>query len=99
MLQQYTAYSTAAKTHCANLLMPCRNYYLLIVFFGIATLYSSLIVHRQQTEQKGQKSIKAAEKPVNGLGYFVVTLFHINLTVCLAYLHLPVTYQQALHLY
>ncbi len=52
-----------------------RNYYLLITFFALATLFSVLDVRRQQ------KGRNAADKPVNGLGYFVVTLFHINLTV------------------
>ena len=57
----------------------CRNYYLLIAFFALATLYSFLDIQRQQIHQKGQKS--AGTATVNGLGYTVITLFHINLTV------------------
>lgn len=57
----------------------CRNYYLLILFFALATLYSFLDLRRQQIRQKGQKS--AGTATVNGLGYTVITLFHINLTV------------------
>ncbi|KAL0051828.1 hypothetical protein WJX82_002729 [Trebouxia sp. C0006] len=54
------------------------NYYLMIIFFALATLYSFLDIQRQQAATS--KTSKAAKKPVNGLGYFVVTLFHINLT-------------------
>jgi hypothetical protein len=55
----------------------------MIIFFALATLYSFLDIQRQQAATS--KTSKAANKPVNGLGYFVVTLFHINLTVWLAY--------------
>ncbi|DBA87555.1 hypothetical protein WJX77_000518 [Trebouxia sp. C0004] len=54
------------------------NYYLMIIFFALATLHSFLDIQRQQAATS--KTSKAANKPVTGLGYFVVTLFHINLT-------------------
>lgn len=54
------------------------NYYLLILFFALATLFSFLDRPRQQAVQKRNRA--APHQPVNGLGYFVVTLFHINLT-------------------
>lgn len=71
--------SDNVESYCSN----CRNYYLMIIFFALATLYSFLDIQRQQAATS--KTSKAANKPVNGLGYFVVTLFHINLTVWLAY--------------
>lgn len=57
------------------------NYYLLIIFFALATIYSFLDLRRQQRTQKGQYA--AGKSTVNGLGYAVVTLFHINLTTVL----------------
>ena len=57
----------------------CRNYYLLIIFFALATVYSFVDLQRQQRSQKGQPP--AGNATVNGLGYAVITLFHINLTV------------------
>ena len=59
--------------------VSCRNYYLLIVFFALATLYSLLDLRRQQRMWDGPHP--AGNATVNGLGYAVVTLFHINLTV------------------
>lgn len=56
-----------------------RNYYLLITFFALATVYSFVDLQRQQRLKKGQTP--AGTATVDGLGYAVVTLFHINLTV------------------
>ena len=64
-------------------IVSCRNYYLLIVFFALATVYSFLDLQRQQRSPKGQPP--AGSATVNGLGYAVVTLFHINLTVKLRF--------------
>ena len=66
-------------TPSALSIISCRNYYLLIIFFGLATTYSFLDLRRQQRSQKGQYAV--GNSTVNGLGYAVVTLFHINLTV------------------
>lgn len=67
--------------------MSCRNYYLLILFFGVAALYSILDVRRQHSikgkHRMQTRSSVTAKQNVNGLGYFVITLFHINLTVCM----------------
>ena len=78
------------ESYCLN----CRNYYLMIIFFALATLYSFLDIQRQQAATS--ETSKAAKKPVNGLGYFVVTLFHINLTVRLAYYALTARLLQAM---
>lgn len=61
------------------------NYYLLILFFGVAALYSSLDLRRQkaskiQRAKNDEGHASADRQHVNGLGYFVVALFHINLT-------------------
>ncbi len=77
-------------SYCSN----CRNYYLMIIFFALATLYSFLDIQRPQAATS--KTSKAAKKPVNGLGYFVVTLFHINLTVWFAYYALTAALLQAM---
>lgn len=66
----------------------------MIIFFALATLYSFLDIQRQQAATS--ETSKAAKKPVNGLGYFVVTLFHINLTVRLAYYALTARLLQAM---
>ena len=62
-----------------TLLSWCRNYSLLVFFFALAALYSTLDIQRQQADKK--KSKAAGDKTINALGYYVVTLFHINLTV------------------
>lgn len=66
----------------------------MIIFFALATLYSFLDIQRQQAATS--KTSKAAKKPVNGLGYFVVTLFHINLTVWFPYYALTAALLQAM---
>ena len=45
-------------------------------------MYSFLELQRQQRSQTGQ--IPAGNATVDGLGYAVVTLFHINLTASLS---------------
>ena len=81
----------SAQIYCSLLRAQdanCRNYYLLILFFGLASLYSFLDLQRKQSLQKSQKI--TGKTTVNGLGYAVVTLFHINLTVSTAmFLHEP----------
>lgn len=57
----------------------CRNYSLLVFFFALAALYSILDVQRQKADKRSRRAV--GEKRVNALGYYVVTLFHINLTV------------------
>ena len=61
------------------MMCKCRNYSLLVFFFALAALYSILDVQRQQADKRNRRAV--GEKRVNALGYYVVTLFHINLTV------------------